>query len=252
MAKNRPYVLSVAGFDPSAGAGILADIKTLESIKTYGLSVCTANTIQHESVWTGVRWMDMDSIRQQLDLLLSQYNIWVVKIGIVKNWSMLLSIINQLKSHDENIQILWDPILKSSSGFTFHTPEEYRGQLELILEKITLVLPNYEELQQFYPNKSIGDAIEIISSHTNLFVKGGHRTTAIGRDQLFTKAGKVFSLNPKAILCHPKHGSGCVLSSAIAAYLARGFKLPKACYRAKRYTERFLESNKTLLGYHRM
>ena len=89
-----------------------------------------------------------------------------------------------------------------------------------------------------------------MSATTNVFLKGGHNEEALGSDILYTTTGKVFHLNPKKGDFFEKHGSGCILSSAIAGYLALGFPLLKACYRAKRYTEKVLQSNKSLLGYH--
>ena len=80
--------------------------------------------------------------------------------------------------------------------------------------------------------------------------KGGHHPDALGRDMLYHKNDTHFQLNPKGTVFFEKHGSGCILSAAIAGYLALGFPILKACYRAKRYTEHRLRSNKTLLAYH--
>ncbi len=141
-----------------------------------------------------------------------------------------------------------DPILQSSSNFDFHGSSN--EILDGLLSKIYLITPNYNEIAALYPEKSIEETVRYISSQTNLFLKGGHNENAIGSDELFNTSGKQFSLQAKLKNCSEKHGSGCVLSSAITSYLALGFPLLKACYRGKRYTEKFLSSNKSLLGFH--
>jgi len=140
----------------------------------------------------------------------------------------------------------------SSSGFNFNTKTENEDKFEQVLEKIFLITPNYNEIDQLFADKSIVETIDYIQSKTNLLLKGGHRKTQIGKDQLFVKSGENFTMNPKMKNISEKHGSGCVLSSAITAYLALGFSLLKSCYRAKRYTEKVLSSNESLLGYHRI
>ena len=85
-----------------------------------------------------------------------------------------------------------------------------------------------------------------------MFLKGGHAEKKVGYDTLFLKEGKQFSFRPKTKNIFSKHGSGCVLSSALTANLAKGEDLQRACLKAKQYTERILSSNKTLLGYHKI
>ncbi|WP_158848997.1 hydroxymethylpyrimidine/phosphomethylpyrimidine kinase [Algibacter sp. L1A34] len=246
--KKRPSILTIAGFDPSNGAGLTADIKTFEALKCYGLSVCTANTIQNDIEFKTCHWTEIILILNQMEILFNRFEINYVKIGIVENWEILSIIINRLQELNPEIKIVLDPVLKSSSDFSFHSNNSEK--LDDILSKIYLLTPNYNEIQQLYPEKDIEETIAYISSKTNLFLKGGHRTDKIGRDVLYITNKKQFTLNPKSFNCSEKHGSGCVLSSAITSYLALGFPLLKACKEGKRYTEKFLNSNKSLLGFH--
>jgi len=255
--KKRPNILTIAGFDPSNGAGLTADVKTFEILKCYGLSVCTANTVQDDVEFKTCHWMSVEVILDQIEVLFKRFQINYVKIGIVENWETLLVIVDKLLEFNPKMKIILDPVLTSSSNFDFHSnvtssPVEMSHQdlLEGILSKIYLLTPNYNEIEQLYPEKDISETIKHISSITNLFLKGGHHPDELGKDVLFTSEGKQFSLNPKLKNCSEKHGSGCVLSSAITSYLALGFPLLKACYRGKRYTEKFLSSNKSLLGFH--
>jgi len=246
--KKRPNILTIAGFDPSNGAGLTADVKTFETLKCYGLSVCTANTVQDDVEFKACHWISVDVILDQIEVLFKRFKINYVKIGIVENWETLSLLVEKLLELNSGVKIVLDPVLKSSSSFDFHSSNN--EILDEMLSKIYLLTPNYNEIQQLYPEKSIEDTIQHILLITNLFLKGGHHPNQLGKDELYTKEGKKFSLNPKLKNCSEKHGSGCVLSSAITSYLALGFPLLKACYRGKRYTEKFLSSNKSLLGFH--
>ncbi len=246
--KKRPKVLTIAGFDPSGGAGLVADTKTFENLKCYGLAVCTANTIQNDSTFKACYWTPITQIKEQITILFDRFEIDFVKIGIVENWQVLNEIVDFLRQNNPTIYIVVDPVLKSSSDFEFHTTD---GSIDAILEKIDLITPNYNEIHVLYPNLTVQEAADFIASKTNLFLKGGHRLDKKGQDKLFTKTGSKFVFNPKQKNVSEKHGSGCVLSASITAYIALGYPLQKACYRGKKYTEQFLCSTPNLLGYHK-
>tara|TARA_R110002072_G_scaffold114541_8_gene244624 strand:- start:423 stop:1175 length:753 start_codon:yes stop_codon:yes gene_type:complete len=248
---KRPYLLSIAGLDPSGGAGLLADVKTFESLKCYGLAVNTANTIQNDIEIESCEWLSIEQIKSQIDILFHRFPIEYVKIGIVENWESLDKIIQHLFKKNENLKIILDPVLKSSSNFEFHPPKT--EQLENILSKLFLICPNLNELKSLYPGINEKEACQRVSMFCHLYLKGGHRQKHIGKDELFTKDNSYFPLNPKKNMDFTeKHGSGCVFSSALSSYLALGFPLLKACFRAKRYTEKFLSSNPSFLGYHKL
>lgn len=249
---KRPFVLSIAGFDPSGGAGLLADTKTFEMLGCYGLAVNTANTIQNDVKFEACHWTSEEIILQQLDLLLENFPVEVVKIGIVENLQVLDRVIQKLLTKNKDVKIIWDPVIKSSSGFSFQKPLEFQKNLESILERVFLVTPNFNELQLFYPELNMGETIPKITDKTNLYLKGGHRMANIGLDELFTKDGECLIFKPVRTDCSEKHGSGCVLSSALAAQLALGHSLPKAARKTKDYIEKILASNKTLLAYHNL
>lgn len=249
MAKKRPHILSIAGFDPSSGAGFTTDLKTFERLKCYGFAVQTANTIQTDTTFEDCFWIDKEVILHQLETILQGFKISVVKIGIIQDWALLLECIQRIKEYSKNSKIILDPVLKSSTNFQFQQSNE--KLFDEVLEHVYLVTPNYDEIQQLYSGKSTEKTIEYVAKKTNLYLKGGHRADKIGQDELFTTEGKRFVINPKNKKCTEKHGSGCVLSSAIASYIALGFPLLKSCFRAKKYVEDFLSSNNSLLGYHK-
>ncbi|MDG3582775.1 hydroxymethylpyrimidine/phosphomethylpyrimidine kinase [Galbibacter pacificus] len=246
---KRPFVLSIAGFDPSAGAGLLADIKTIEAIKAYGLGVCTANTVQTDEGFYQCEWTNPETIKFQLQVLLKAYKIKAVKIGIVQNEKLLNELLDMIKKYNSNTKIVLDPVLKSTSGHRFQQAGDFLS--EETVKKITLLTPNYEEIEQLRPLFSMERTIKALMVHTNILLKGGHHPAEKGKDVLYEKGKENLVLFPLSTgKIYEKHGSGCVLSSAITTYLALGLPLHEACKKAKQYTESILISNTTKLGYH--
>lgn len=246
--KKHQYILSVAGFDPSSGAGITSDIKTFEAHGLYGLSVCTAVTVQNDIQFTECKWIEADFILKQISLLFERFEIPTVKIGIVQSWKVLKQIVFLLKELNPSITIVLDPIIKASAGYGFHTKES-QDELDDIWRLCSVITPNYDEIQQLYPEKSVEKTVQHISQLTNVYLKGGHRPDKKGFDELFTNQ-EVFEIPPIADSIFEKHGSGCVLSSTLALYLAKGETLVNASIKTKTYVEDFLNSNKSLLGTH--
>ncbi|BAV94996.1 hydroxymethylpyrimidine/phosphomethylpyrimidine kinase [Ichthyobacterium seriolicida] len=247
MPRKRPFVLTIAGLDPSASAGVYSDIKTFESLKVYGLAVPTANTLQTEKDFIKANWIPTEQIIEQLQLILDNYSIKFAKIGIVEDLQILTKIIDII--YDKGINIILDPILKSSSGFSFHKEDNYR-QLIDVFGKCFLITPNYNEITSLFEHGDIESEVLELSKKTNILIKGGHNISNIGRDFLYSK-DKKYTFAPKKTDITEKHGSGCVFSAAVTAYLSRGFSLHRSCLKAKSYTERFLNSNKSLLGWHK-
>jgi len=246
----RPYVLCIAGLDPTGGAGLLADVKTLESLSCYGLAVSTANTIQNDKDFKACYWTVELVIFEQLHLLLTSFQIQFVKIGIVENLPLLDRIIDFILEIDHTIKIVWDPVLSASSGYQFQDLQGFQKNIDIVLSKVFIVTPNYEEIKGFYPERTLDHSIKRVISKTNLYLKGGHRVENIGVDQLYTRTGTVLTLEPGRIDCTQKHGSGCIHSSALTAFLALGQSLENASRNTKLYIEKILASNDTLLAYH--
>jgi len=252
MIYERPYVLSIAGLDPSGGAGLMADIKTMETLKCVGLSVCTANTVQNDISFKACYWTSLPIMLDQIKLLFERFPIDFVKIGIVENWLVLDTLLSALLLQQPTVKIILDPVLSASANYLFHA-DESSDELEFldkVLEKIYLITPNFNEIQRLYADKNIEVTIAHISKKTHLLLKGGHREDVLGKDILYHRNGGSFEMLPNEGNYTEKHGSGCVLSSAITSYLALGFSLETACLKGKRTTEKVLSSTTNLLGYH--
>jgi len=249
MSTNRPFVLSIAGFDPSGGAGILADVKTFEQHQVYAFAICTANTIQTEEEFFKIEWTDINFVLESLEKLLGNYDIKAVKIGIIPSLDYLKKIVASIHRLSPKTKIVWDTVLKSTTQFNFATVEKQDLLIE-ILKKIDLITPNYDEILSFSSDKKKPVLIALaLSKHCSTLLKGGHNSSAIGIDHLYSK-NEIFRLSPNTTLVSEKHGSGCVLSSAITANLALDQDLLTACSNAKIYIETYLASNHTKLGYH--
>lgn len=244
MSKDRPFVLTIAGLDPSGGAGILADIKTFEQHKVIGFAISTANTIQTENQFYEIQWTDLGFVIRSMETLFLNYKISVVKIGIVSSFHDLNRIISTIKLLSPATKIVWDPVLKSTTKFDFIHIENYLD-FNTTFSKIDLITPNYFENEILFPNFILKEN----QFPTNVLLKGGHNENALGTDRLFLK-NEILELVPSNKNCLEKHGSGCVLSSAIAANIALNQTLAEACKNAKNYIENYLSSTSTLIGYH--
>ncbi len=247
--EDKKYILTIAGHDPSGGAGLSSDIKTFEAHGLYGLSVCTAITVQNENTFYSCDWVALKTILDQMAILFERFTINVVKIGIIENWKTLYVVSKFLKKHNPSIKIILDPVLRASSDFDFHESNDFSA-FEKALEHCYLITPNYIEIEALFPSKSISETIEFISSKTNLYLKGGHRKDKKGHDELYYNKIVQVNLEPSHLDVFPKHGSGCVLSSSIASNIALEHPIEEACKLSKQYVEQFLNSNESLLGVH--
>lgn len=236
--------MTIAGYDPSGGAGVLADIKTMEQLKTAGLAVCTAMTVQTESECLSLDWQPVESITETVQLLLKKYPVQAIKIGVVKDAAMLGEILEVISGNNTGIKIVWDPVLKSTSEFAFFDLDTLQ-QLDKVLDKISLITPNWDEYQMLDKNNLFEKSV------CSVLMKGGHRKDRLGTDILWNNGVEIPILpSEESREYTAKHGSGCVLSSAIAGWLARGEDTETACRKAKLYVEHYLKSNPSLLGYH--
>jgi hydroxymethylpyrimidine/phosphomethylpyrimidine kinase len=149
------------------------------------------------------------------------------------------------------VKIIWDPILKASAGFEFYSVENQK-LLEEICAQLYLITPNIPEAIALGNSNNELENVKHLSCFCNVYLKGGHSEEKPGVDYLFTKDKKEILFPITSDKVSSKHGSGCVLSSAITANLAKGLTLEEACWKAKKYITEFLLSNESLLGYHKI
>tara|TARA_B100000809_G_scaffold119529_1_gene117780 strand:+ start:11973 stop:12719 length:747 start_codon:yes stop_codon:yes gene_type:complete len=248
MSKKRVKILTIAGFDPSGGAGLLADVKTIEANKCAAFAVCTANTIQNEKEFIAVNWIEEDEVFAQMDILLKAHQFKFVKVGLISSLEFLKKIIKIINSYNEKPKIIWDPILSASAGFDFNHD---LTALDEVLKDIYIITPNWNEIKKLSENNDPENGAEQLAQLTNVYLKGGHNPLRKGKDYFYYNES-VFSFNPNVKVRYEKHGSGCVFSSALASNLAKGYPIIKSCLRSKSYMYKFLNSSTNLLGSHKL
>jgi hydroxymethylpyrimidine/phosphomethylpyrimidine kinase len=254
MDADRPYVISIAGFDPTGGAGVLADVKCFEQHGVYGFGVCSALTVQSDTSFYKTNWIDVNGIIEQLKPLLDKFDVRAAKIGLVRDLDVLAEVVDYLKQHS-SMQLVVDPVMKASAGYTFHDWSDALLRFQPVLERLDLLTPNAEEMRSLGGSELVNDSVDVLAmewaKYCPVLLKGGHMESEKGTDCLFIEKDR-FKFKPAAQSVYQKHGSGCVLSASITANLGLGHKLPIACQKAKTYIETFLNSNHGLLGYHRL
>jgi hydroxymethylpyrimidine/phosphomethylpyrimidine kinase len=232
-------VLTIAGSDSCGGAGIQADIKTFSALGTYGMSVITAVTAQNTLGVKSVRELDEEIIRDQIDAIFTDIKVDAVKIGMVSSSEIINTIGDALlKYKPENIVV--DPVMVSKSGCHLLKPEARDALIKVLLPLAGVTTPNLYEAEvitgrkiKSLPDmeKAAGDIIKMGSR--SVVVKGGHlEGDAV---DVFYDGERFLYLKNERIPTNHTHGTGCTFSSAIAAFLARGFAMEEAVARAKEY-----------------
>ena len=185
---------------------------------------------------------------KQVEILAKRVDIKWVKIGLIESYDVLNKLLDYLLKKFNNIKIIWDPILKATSGHEFHSKID-RKKLENICKKILLITPNKEEMSKLISEMDVKEGSSYLSKYCDVFLKNVHEKEDFAKDILFQNGHEYYFIAER-IKKTSKHGSGCVLSSAILANLAKGNDIKTACSIAKEYTLQFLKSSPNLLGHH--
>ena len=245
---GRPIVLTIAGFDPSGCAGILADIKTFEANKVYGMAVCTANTEQSVKQFNKPNWIAEGEIIDQLKLLQEEVNFEYAKVGLIESFELLNDLADMLLEKNKRTKIVWDPVCRATAEYCFHKAVD-ENMLAELCRKVYLITPNINEMKTLVPGLPEKAAAKNLSAHCHVFLKDGHGTGDFTRDILFSNNHAV-QFEGERYKNYAKRGTGCVLSAAITANLSKGYDLETGCKMAKEYVTDFITSNDTLTGLH--
>lgn len=242
------FALTIAGFDGSAGAGVLADVKAMAHFGVYGQAVCTALTEQNEDEFVSPGWVPWERIESQLEILLKKHLFKFVKIGLVENAETLKRIVNFVRDASPEAFIVWDPIASASAGFMFMREGAQNDFLE-IMKRIDLVTPNQDEYKFLGLESAAANGIAVPGKDFALLLKGGHSIGEEAVDVLWCCDGSKHEFSTPRLPGKGKHGTGCNLSSAVLANVALGKTLPDACREAKKYMQRLLQSGEGRLGF---
>lgn len=243
---KMPFALTVAGFDGSGGAGILADIKAFDSFGVYGQAVCTANTIQNESDFIAPGFLPWISILAQLNALYRKRSFDFVKIGLIPSAEILKNVVLYIREYSPNAFIIWDPIISATAGYKFFTPQDMDSFIPW-LNQINLITPNQKEFTYLGLGLAASRNDVKIGSDFAVLLKGGHQKGDFSTDTLWYEDQQI-KFSSKRLSGKGKHGTGCTLSAAILANLALGYSLVESCQIAKNYMDLFLRGGEGLLG----
>jgi hydroxymethylpyrimidine/phosphomethylpyrimidine kinase len=246
-AFSTPVVLTIAGLDPSGGAGIVADIKTITSLGCFPAAAITSITFQNTTGVFGAEHQTAATLRSQVEPVIADLRIDAVKIGMLPTAEIVTEVANLFNEADLPAPVV-DPVMVSTSGHDLIGQEAFqilRTRLVKVARVVTPNIPEAERLAGFTITDVSGmrAAAETIKQlgPVAVLVKGGHRlsgeTDAI--DVLLNETGEFTEFREEFIDVGDIHGSGCTLSAAIASFLALGMSLEDAVRQAKRYvTER--------------
>lgn len=232
-------VLSIAGSDPSGGAGIQADIKTMTMNGVYAMSAITALTAQNTIGVTAVSEVSADFLRQQIDAVFEDIYPDAVKIGMIPSAGLIEITAARLKAYGAR-NIVVDPVMAATSGSKLIRTEAIDTLIEDLLPIAVLATPNIPEAETL-SGKKIANREDMCAAAKRIWemcgcavlVKGGH-SAADASDLLY--ADGVYHWFEGRRLDNPNtHGTGCTLSSAIASNLAKGFDLSESIKRSKDY-----------------
>jgi len=243
MPSAPPVVLTIAGFDPSSGAGVTADIKTIAAHGCYGVSCITALTVQST---TGVRRaepVNPDIVAETLQELAADLPIAAVKIGMLGSGKVVKAVSDFL-SQKKLANTVLDPILKSSSGAPLVDSTGARMMIERLLPLCTVITPNVDEaaavtglpVSSEEQMRAAASKLHQMGAG-NLVITGGHLEKAIDLLSFTNNQGKIEQELFKAERrrSNSTHGTGCAFSTAMACHLALGRGLPEAVLLAKAY-----------------
>jgi hydroxymethylpyrimidine/phosphomethylpyrimidine kinase len=235
-----PVALTIAGSDSSGGAGIQADLKTFAALGVYGASVITALTAQNTKGVFAIHDVPADFIAAQMDAVFSDLDIGAVKIGMLANAAAIEAVAAGLSRHRAR-NVMLDPVLLSSSGQALLRPDAI-DSLRKLIKRARVLTPNLGEAAALLNVPLARDEISMRTQAEKLLtfgaeavlIKGGHLDGAASVDLLVDANGCERFAAPR-ITTKNTHGTGCTLSSASAAGLAKGLLLREAVREAKAY-----------------
>jgi hydroxymethylpyrimidine/phosphomethylpyrimidine kinase len=234
-------VLTIAGSDSGGGAGIQADLKTFSALGTYGCSVLAALTAQNTRAVTAIHEVPPAFVAAQLDAVFGDIEIAAVKIGMLSSTGVIEAVAEGLVRHRARNVVL-DPVMVAKSGDRLLRPDAVLSLKERLLPLADLVTPNLPEAGDLLGRETPDDAAGMRATAAALralgpravLIKGGHGAAADSIDVL-DDGGEPRVLVARRLATGNTHGTGCTLSAAIAALLARGLPLRAAVAAAKDY-----------------
>ncbi|MEN3333644.1 MAG: hydroxymethylpyrimidine/phosphomethylpyrimidine kinase [Blastocatellia bacterium] len=235
-----PVVLTIAGFDPSGGAGILADIKAISAMGGFGVAAVTSLTFQNTLGVFGATHQTSETVQRQIEPLLTDFKIAAVKTGMLPTAEIIEEVALLLAAH-RLAPVVVDPVVRSTSGYDLIDDRALAALVEKLFPLATVVTPNAAEAERLTGRRmsdlaamqQAAAAIRDMGARAVL-LKGGDLIGETATDLLLDDDG-MRTFAAERVLSSNTHGTGCTLSAAMATLLGRGSSLTEAIVQAKRY-----------------
>ena len=245
MKSVIPNVLTIAGVDPSGGAGIVADVKAISAQRAYACAVVAALTAQNTREVTGVLAIEPAFVRQQLDTLFADLRIDALKIGMLGDRLVIEVVAHRLAAQATPHRVL-DPVMVAKSGDRLLEKSAIGALRETLLPLATIITPNLPEAGVLLEARAVetikemyrvAERLRELMPHSGarwVYLKGGHLPGDDAFD-LLTDGDRMIELNEPRVATKNTHGTGCTLSAALAALLPQTRDVPEAAHVAKGY-----------------
>ena len=252
--KYTPTILAIAGSDNYAGAGIQVDSKTIHTLGGYAFTGITALTAQNSMGVQSLLATPKEMFRSQLESILDDVHVDAIKIGMLTNADIVSVLIETIDKYKLK-NIVLDTVLISSSGKPLLEASAIDTMVKELFPRVDLITPNIPEVNILLGTNYIGNKDEVSSMASALFglganavlIKGGHSADQENAtDHLVEKPLHVSAYSTARIRTTHTHGTGCILSSAIATHLALGYNLAKSVERSKAFLYKSLQASSSL------
>ena len=241
QAFRYPRLLTIAGSDSGGGAGIQADLKTFSAIGCFGMTAITALTAQNTTGVRAIHGVPPDMLKSQIDAVLEDIGVDAVKIGMLHSPEIVQTVASAIDRHTLPHVVL-DPVMVATSGAVLIDSLAIAALVKELFGRAVLVTPNLDEASLLVGRTLTSEADMPAAAHELLakgaravLVKGGHLAGKVVSDLLMQQGGELHWMRAPRIATDNTHGTGCTLSSAIAAYLGLGYTLVDAVEAARVY-----------------
>jgi hydroxymethylpyrimidine/phosphomethylpyrimidine kinase len=252
--RTPPIVLTIAGSDPSGGAGLQADLKTFHRFGVFGTSVVTLITAQNTRGVTRVDLLDGDAVEAQLQAVFSDVPPLAVKTGAIGSGPVIGRVAAYLEQHLNGAQLVVDPVMISKHGHHLLPADAVEALVKRLLPLATVVTPNWHEAAALS-----GVAVtDLVSARTAarvllqsgvraVLITGGAGDSPLAADVLVT-ADRVDELPALRLASRSTHGTGCTFAAAVTAHLALGYDIAEATRRSKAYVHHAIDTAPAIGG----
>lgn len=246
--RSPPVCLTIAGLDPSGGAGIIADLKTFSAFGCFATAAISSVTFQNTQGVFGAEHQSADSVRRQVEPIFDDFEIAAMKTGMLPTSEIIEEVANLIGKNGVN-NVVIDPVVRSTSGFDLIDDRALSAVIEKLFSLAAIVTPNLPEAERITglsisSDDDIRAAARLMRSKgaKAVLIKGGHFEAEMARDHLFI-GDEYHVFETPFIETSATHGTGCTLAAAITANLALGKDLAEAVGIAKRFVYEAIRTN---------